>query len=88
MIPLRAATPSTLTKPIREPSEMTPPQRNAPAMPPSSANGSVKKISNAGRKAWKSAYSNKNIAIVEKMDSTRIRCRAEVASSYSPRNSG
>ncbi len=41
MMPLRAAMPSTVTKPTSEPSDSTPPVRNAPTTPPTSANGSV-----------------------------------------------
>jgi hypothetical protein len=33
MMPLRAATPRTVTKPMSDPSEMTPPDRKAPATP-------------------------------------------------------
>jgi hypothetical protein len=42
MMPLRAAIPTTVTRPTSEPSDNTPPVKNAAAMAPTSANGSVR----------------------------------------------
>ena len=54
-MPLRAAMPSTVTKPTSEPRESTPPPSQAANTPPMSANGNVNATRAVTRTDWKSA---------------------------------
>ena len=58
MIPLRAAMPSTVTKPTSDPSDTTPRVATTANTPPTSANGIVKATSKVGRHAPKSVNSS------------------------------
>ena len=83
-MPLRAAMPSTVTKPTSDPSDSTPPVRNTLATPPINANGIVSATSATSRAEPKSTCSTSRMPSSDTAPSARSRRCDSARAAYSP----